>query len=77
VEEVAVNEFFFAKPEMLWLLAVTLPLLVWFLRWSWRKRQQLIGQFVRSPGPNSASNARRPTNAAWTSLWRLTLRAAC
>jgi Ca-activated chloride channel family protein len=48
VEEVAVNEFFFAKPEMLWLLAVTLPLLVWFLCWSWHKRQQLIGQFVRS-----------------------------
>ncbi len=42
------NDFFFAKPEMLWLLAVALPLLTWFLRWSWRKRQQLIRQFVRS-----------------------------
>jgi Ca-activated chloride channel family protein len=33
---------------MLWLLAVSLPLLSWFLWWAWRKRQQLIGQFVQS-----------------------------
>lgn len=33
---------------MLWLLAVTAPLLIWFLSWAWRKRQQLIGQFVQS-----------------------------
>lgn len=38
----------FASPKMLWLLAVSLPLLAWFLWWAWRKRQQLIGQFVQS-----------------------------
>jgi Ca-activated chloride channel family protein len=38
----------FAKPEMLWLLAVTLPLLTWFLVWAWRKKQRLIGKFVQS-----------------------------
>jgi Ca-activated chloride channel family protein len=38
----------FAKPEMLWLLAATAPLLTWFLVWSWRKRQSLIRQFVQS-----------------------------
>jgi len=38
----------FAKPEMLWLLMVTAPLLTWFLVWAWRKRQHLIGQFVQS-----------------------------
>lgn len=38
----------FAKPEMLGLLAVTLPLLAWFLIWAWRKKQKLIGQFVQS-----------------------------
>lgn len=38
----------FAKPEMLWLLAVTAPLLAWFLVWSWRKRRALIRQFVQS-----------------------------
>ncbi|MHB1310148.1 MAG: vWA domain-containing protein [Limisphaerales bacterium] len=38
----------FATPEMLWLLLATVPLLVWFLVWSWRKRQRLIGQFVQS-----------------------------
>ncbi len=38
----------FAKPEMLWLLAVTMPLLTWFLVWAWRKKQRLIGQFVQS-----------------------------
>ncbi|MCZ7635427.1 MAG: VWA domain-containing protein [Verrucomicrobia bacterium] len=38
----------FAKPEMLWLLAVTAPLLTWFLIWAWRKRQQLIARFVQS-----------------------------
>lgn len=38
----------FAKPEMLWLLALTLPLLTWFLVWAWRKKQHLIGKFVQS-----------------------------
>ena len=38
----------FAKPEMLWLLAVTAPLLAWFLIWAWRRRQQLIARFVQS-----------------------------
>ncbi len=33
---------------MLWLLAVTGPLLSWFLWWAWRKKQALIAQFVQS-----------------------------
>ena len=38
----------FANPRMLWLLWVTLPLLSWFLWWTWRKKQSLIRQFVQS-----------------------------
>lgn len=38
----------FANPPMLWIMLATLPLLVAFLWWSWRKRQHLIRQFVRS-----------------------------
>lgn len=38
----------FARPEMLWMLALTVPLLSWFLWWGWRKRQTLIRQFVQS-----------------------------
>jgi len=33
---------------MLWLLAATVPLLVWFLWWAWRKKQTLVAQFVQS-----------------------------
>jgi len=33
---------------MLWLLAVAVPLLVWFLWWAWRKKQTLVAQFVQS-----------------------------
>src|SRR3954465_10312720 len=38
----------FEHPKMLWLLAFALPLLSLFFWWSWRKRQFLISQFVRS-----------------------------
>src|SRR5438876_3186970 len=38
----------FAHPQMLWLLAVTVSLLTWFLWWAWRKRQSLVAQFVQS-----------------------------
>src|SRR2546426_12689570 len=38
----------FAHPQMLWLLAVTVLLLAWFLWWAWRKKQSLIAQFVQS-----------------------------
>ena len=38
----------FANPRMLWLLVFALPLLAWFLSWSWRRKQHLIGQFVQS-----------------------------
>ena len=38
----------FAHPQMLWLLPVALPLLPWFLWWTWRKKQTLIAQFVQS-----------------------------
>lgn len=37
----------FARPEMLWLLGVTAPLLTWFLLWAWRKRLALIRRFVQ------------------------------
>lgn len=33
---------------MLWLLVIALPLLAWFLAWSWRRKQHLIRQFVQS-----------------------------
>lgn len=39
---------FFARPEMLWLMAVVMPLLSLFLVWAWRKRQRLMRQFVQS-----------------------------
>lgn len=38
----------FAQPQMFWILVVLLPALILFLIWSWRKKQQLIRQFVRS-----------------------------
>ena len=38
----------FAHPHMLWLLAVTVSLLAWFLGWAWRKKQSLVAQFVQS-----------------------------
>ena len=38
----------FAEPKMLWLLAATLPALLLFFFWSWRKRTSLIQQFVQS-----------------------------
>lgn len=38
----------FGNPKMLWLLAVTLPLLAWFLWHAWRKKQELIARFVQS-----------------------------
>jgi Ca-activated chloride channel family protein len=38
----------FALPQMLWLLAVTVSLLAWFLWWGWRKKQFLVAQFVQS-----------------------------
>src|SRR2546425_5918664 len=38
----------FAHPQMLWLLAVTVLLLAWFLWWAWRKKQSLVAQFVQS-----------------------------
>jgi Ca-activated chloride channel homolog len=38
----------FANPNMLWLMLVALPLLIYFLWWAWRKKQLLISQFVQS-----------------------------
>ncbi len=38
----------FAHPHLLWLLAVTVALLAWFLAWAWRKKQSLVAQFVQS-----------------------------
>jgi Ca-activated chloride channel homolog len=38
----------FAHSKMLALLGITLPLLSLFFWWSWRKRQFLVSQFVRS-----------------------------
>src|SRR6266516_3545653 len=38
----------FAHPQMLWLLAVTVLLLAWFLGWACRKKQSLVAQFVQS-----------------------------
>ena len=38
----------FAHPQILWLLAVFPPLMLAFFWWSWRKRQQLIIQFIQA-----------------------------
>src|SRR5437899_7148591 len=38
----------FAHPQILWLLAVFPPLMLVFFWWSWRKRQQLITQFIQA-----------------------------
>jgi len=38
----------FAHPQLLWLLALTVALLAWFLGWAWRKKQSLVTQFVQS-----------------------------
>ena len=38
----------FENPEMLWVLAAVMPLLVLFLCYAWRKRRRLILQFVQS-----------------------------
>ncbi len=37
----------FAVPQILWLLLLVPPLVV-FLMWAWRKKQQLIAQFIQS-----------------------------
>src|SRR5690242_3617717 len=38
----------FEHPKMLWLLALTVPLLSLFFWWSWRRRRFLVSQFVQS-----------------------------
>src|SRR5438552_2708777 len=38
----------FAQPQMLWLLAVFPPLMLAFFWWSWRKRRQLVTQFIQA-----------------------------
>ncbi len=38
----------FANPQILWLMPAALPLLVWFLWVTWRRKQRLVAQFVQS-----------------------------
>src|SRR5438132_298769 len=38
----------FAHPNLLWFLLVFPPALVFFFWWSWRKRQQLMAQFIQA-----------------------------
>ena len=38
----------FDQPKMLWLMAATVPALIFFFHWSWKKRTRLISQFVQS-----------------------------
>ena len=35
-----------ATPQMLWLLLILVGPLIGFLWWAWRKRQQLVTQFI-------------------------------
>ncbi|HZV36425.1 MAG TPA: VWA domain-containing protein, partial [Verrucomicrobiae bacterium] len=35
-----------AAPQMLWLLLILVPALILFFWWAWRKRQQLVTQFI-------------------------------
>ena len=36
----------FATPQMFWLFLLVLPPLIFFLWWAWRKREELIRQFI-------------------------------
>src|SRR4051812_35653712 len=36
----------FVAPMVLWLIPVLMPVIAWFLWWTWRKRQALVRQFV-------------------------------
>jgi len=38
----------FAHPPVLWLLAATLALLITFLWWAWRKKEELIARFIQT-----------------------------
>jgi Ca-activated chloride channel family protein len=38
--------FNLAAPKMLWLVLLVVPPLIFFLWWAWRKRQELITQFI-------------------------------
>ncbi len=38
----------FGHPRVLWLALILVPLAGWFLWWTWRKRQEVIRQFVRN-----------------------------
>ena len=38
----------FAHPRTLWLLALLVPALIFFLVWSWRRKQALIARFIHS-----------------------------
>jgi Ca-activated chloride channel homolog len=52
----------FANPNMLWLLLVLPPALALFLWWSWRRRQQLLAQFIHArllPGLLAGVSSRR------------------
>ena len=42
------DTFRFEQLRMLWLMAVTLPILVAFLWWAWLKKKVLISEFVKS-----------------------------
>ena len=50
MEEITVRELtnYFARPEFLWILLPALPLTAGFFYWSWRVKQNLIGQFVQA-----------------------------
>src|SRR6267154_5278608 len=59
----------FAHSQMLWLLAVFPPLMLAFFWWSWRKRQQLVTQFIQARLLPALTVGISPT--------RLKLRIAC
>src|SRR5262245_48739355 len=59
MEETAVN---LAAPQMLWMLPVLVGPLIGFLWWAWRRRQELIAQFVPARLPHlkvGVSNSRQ------------------
>jgi len=59
----------FAHPKILWLLGVFPPLLLAFFWWAWRKRQELVTQFIQA--------RLLPGLTVGISLARLKLRLAC
>jgi Ca-activated chloride channel family protein len=66
----------FEHPQILWLLLVIPPVLLAFFWWAWRKRQQLLAQFIQTRLLDSLTVGISPTRRK-IRLAGLTLAIAC